>query len=462
MSGFAMKAKKEGVTFARQTANHTVSGENRTGIPMQLKERMELSPGLSFDDVRVQYNSVLPTRLDTPAYTQKNQVEVGSGQEHHLPHELGYVVQQKMGNVRANGRHSSDAALNTDPGLEHQADEIGTGRCSPPAQYNAEHGFEEVVQCQFDANALIDGVIGILSQDEFESMRKKLVGLKPRIVVKKVKELLDRNNKLIGNKRREIYQLFFEFYGLNVIRMTPQDMIKIAQDMMIWDINTDYGEVILQDESSFINALNAIYNTKTGAELLTRLAANTTANPNKGVSITIGNSQGGPYIAEKNNTDDEYLGGRRDAATGFVKNIGAGNGADSHIFMHSEALNQIYKKKYNVGLTGDLRAMLAHELIHALHAQMGVKPTVKMLREAPVRGILPTLFNFCQNLFGWSTERKFPEFSEFGGPYGGTPDDVPVTGIRDDFMYPDLLEEIRHINENQIRQELGMDPREKY
>ena len=121
MSGAAIKMKKEErPNFVRKT--------NRTGIPLQLKERLEQNTGVSFDDVRVHYNSALPAKLDALAYTKGNQVEIGPGQERHLPHELGHVVQQKLGMVRANARHASGEALNTDDGLERQADEIGAGR----------------------------------------------------------------------------------------------------------------------------------------------------------------------------------------------------------------------------------------------------------------------------------------------------------------------------------------------
>ncbi|MCH5275720.1 MAG: DUF4157 domain-containing protein [Lachnospiraceae bacterium] len=111
-----------------ENANQSVKKVNRTGIPTQLKERLEDSTGLSFDDVRVHYNSSLPAKLDALAYTKGNQVEIGPGQECHLPHELGHVVQQKLGVVRANAMHSSGVALNTDTRLEHQADEIGAGK----------------------------------------------------------------------------------------------------------------------------------------------------------------------------------------------------------------------------------------------------------------------------------------------------------------------------------------------
>lgn len=121
MSVTAIKEKKEErPNFVRRT--------NRTGIPLQLKERMEQNTGVSFDDVRVHYNSTLPAKLDALAYTKGSQVEIGPGQERHLPHELGHVVQQKLGMVRANARHASGVTLNTDAGLERQADEIGAGK----------------------------------------------------------------------------------------------------------------------------------------------------------------------------------------------------------------------------------------------------------------------------------------------------------------------------------------------
>ncbi|MCM1538847.1 MAG: DUF4157 domain-containing protein [bacterium] len=99
--------------------------ENRTGIPTPLKERMERHTGLSLDDVRVHYHSEMPKRLDALAYTQGNQVYIGPGQERHLPHELGHVVQQKQGKVYANARHESGVPMNTDRRLEREADEIG-------------------------------------------------------------------------------------------------------------------------------------------------------------------------------------------------------------------------------------------------------------------------------------------------------------------------------------------------
>ena len=130
MSGALMRIRKE--EESRNSAaggfSRTAGHGNHTGIPTQLKERVEQSTGMSLNDVRVHYNSILPAKLDALAYTKGNQVEISPGQERHLPHELGHVIQQKLGVVRANAVHSSGTLMNVDETLERQADEIGAGK----------------------------------------------------------------------------------------------------------------------------------------------------------------------------------------------------------------------------------------------------------------------------------------------------------------------------------------------
>ena len=94
---------------------------NLTGIPTQMKLDFEQRSGLSFDDVRVHYNSDKPAQLQALAYTQGTQVYVGPGQERHLPHELGHVVQQKQGRVKTN-RLIKNVPVNVEASLEHDAD----------------------------------------------------------------------------------------------------------------------------------------------------------------------------------------------------------------------------------------------------------------------------------------------------------------------------------------------------
>lgn len=130
------------VLHQERNRQSTAFGEDHTGIPAQLKKQVEDSTALELDDVRIHYNSGKPAELDALAYTQGTQVYLGPGQERHLPHELGHVIQQKLGMVRPDTRHESGAMLNTDQALERQADRIGAGgerialscvrRCSEP------------------------------------------------------------------------------------------------------------------------------------------------------------------------------------------------------------------------------------------------------------------------------------------------------------------------------------------
>ena len=96
---------------------------NQTGIPNNMKARFENLSGFSFDDVRVHYNSDKPAQLQALAYTQGNHVYIGPGQEKHLGHELGHVVQQKQGIVKPVS-YVGSVPVNTDSLLEKNADKI--------------------------------------------------------------------------------------------------------------------------------------------------------------------------------------------------------------------------------------------------------------------------------------------------------------------------------------------------
>lgn len=109
------------------TVNNVQKKENKadaTGIPAYTKSLFESSSGFSFDDVRVHYNSDRPARLNALAYTQGSQVYIAPGQERHLNHELGHVVQQKQGRVHAD-KNIAGFPVNTSEALESEADNLG-------------------------------------------------------------------------------------------------------------------------------------------------------------------------------------------------------------------------------------------------------------------------------------------------------------------------------------------------
>lgn len=191
MSGALMRIKKE--EESRNSAagdfSRTAGHVNHTGIPTQLKERVEQSTGMSLNDVRVHYNSILPAKLDALAYTKGNQVEISPGQERHLPHELGHVIQQKLGVVRANAVHSGGTLMNVDETLERQADEIGAGKRIALAQGIGEVtvqrcGFKNLMQDSHENS----GLVGFQSLMESSEEEEEEVEVDEEVETKKEEE----------------------------------------------------------------------------------------------------------------------------------------------------------------------------------------------------------------------------------------------------------------------------------
>jgi len=117
------------------------SGENKTGLPDNLKAGVENLSGISLDDVKVHYNSSQPAQLNALAYAQGTDIHVASGQEKHLPHEAWHVVQQAQGRVKPTMQMKDGVPINDDKGLEHEADVMGAKalggavRTEPIAQF---------------------------------------------------------------------------------------------------------------------------------------------------------------------------------------------------------------------------------------------------------------------------------------------------------------------------------------
>lgn len=98
---------------------------NNTGLPDNLKTGIENLSGMSLDDVKVHRNSDKPAQLQAHAYAQGANIQLGPGQEKHLPHEAWHVVQQKQGRVKPTMQMKGGVNVNDDKGLEKEADEMG-------------------------------------------------------------------------------------------------------------------------------------------------------------------------------------------------------------------------------------------------------------------------------------------------------------------------------------------------
>lgn len=109
----------------QEMANPTIqTKQNKTGLPDNLKSGMENLSGMSLDHVKVHYNSSKPASVQAHAYAQGKNIHLASGQEKHLPHELGHVVQQAQGRVKPTTSVNS-IAVNDSPALEKEADAMG-------------------------------------------------------------------------------------------------------------------------------------------------------------------------------------------------------------------------------------------------------------------------------------------------------------------------------------------------
>jgi hypothetical protein len=157
-TGTSRVAQLQGLSDARTSSTQPgliQRKENKTGIPDGLKAGMESVSGMSLNDVTVHRNSDKPAQLQAHAYAQGTDVHLAPGQEKHLPHELGHVVQQKQGRVAPTVQLKGQVPVNDSPSLEKEADSLGAKAKSLEA--SAEAGVaqlkgmeeEELVQGKF-------------------------------------------------------------------------------------------------------------------------------------------------------------------------------------------------------------------------------------------------------------------------------------------------------------------------
>lgn len=93
-------------------------------VPDPLKSSFEQMSGLSFKDVHIHYSSSKPAAIGAQAYAAGRHIYLGPGQERHLPHELGHVLQQKQKRVPSTMK-IGNIQINQDLSLEREADLLG-------------------------------------------------------------------------------------------------------------------------------------------------------------------------------------------------------------------------------------------------------------------------------------------------------------------------------------------------
>lgn len=109
-----------------------MSKNNNTGMPDEVKNKMERAFQTDFSDVKVHTNSEKASDIGALAYTQGSDVHFASGQynpgeqvgQRILGHELAHVVQQREGRVQPTTQ-AMGMPVNDDSGLESEADNLG-------------------------------------------------------------------------------------------------------------------------------------------------------------------------------------------------------------------------------------------------------------------------------------------------------------------------------------------------
>ncbi|MCC8170888.1 MAG: DUF4157 domain-containing protein [Parabacteroides sp.] len=106
--------------------------DNQTGMPGEIKQKMENSLGTDFSSVRVHPDSAKAPEVGALAYTQGTDIHFAPGQfkpdtttgQQLLGHELAHVIQQEKGLVQPT-TEIGGMAVNDDASLEHEADVLG-------------------------------------------------------------------------------------------------------------------------------------------------------------------------------------------------------------------------------------------------------------------------------------------------------------------------------------------------
>ncbi len=123
-----------------------VQRKSQSNLPQGLKSGMEAISGHNLDDVNVHYNSPKPAAIQAHAFAQGTEIHLGAGQEKHLPHELGHVVQQKSGDVPVTKQLKGKVGINDDPRLEADATRLGERALQVTCVSPNNGGFSGLVQ----------------------------------------------------------------------------------------------------------------------------------------------------------------------------------------------------------------------------------------------------------------------------------------------------------------------------
>lgn len=234
---------------------------NKTGLPDKIKNTIENKSGYSLDDVKVHYNSDKPAQLHALAYTQATNIYIASGQEKHLPHEAGHVVQQKQGRVKPTYYHNS-IPINDNATLEHEADTIPIqkNKYTNTSLQNSSTSAPIQMMKKFDD----EKILGILRTiNEFNHLDENSINL----------DYASRVNTLLS----EIYLVDFQFLAVTSISYDEDDQ-NLLPDKKIHQFDKKIKEKKLTIEKNELIISKLLKNLEINKSSLTKRELNIICN----------------------------------------------------------------------------------------------------------------------------------------------------------------------------------------
>lgn len=205
------------VNKEQEQQNHSINSSNEnnqqsndTGLPDDLKIKLETQSGLDLSGVRVYYNSPLPTALGAHAFTRGMNIYIASGAEKYLPEEGIHLLQQLQGQVKSeqsltNG--TDNVSINESNSLEteavttgNQLDKAPLPNAQPTHLKKPTAPTEEIVQRATKSSHYGDFTVDDAKYD-FDAAKTKLdflVDFKPKADVDATKVGL---SQLVRNKK---------------------------------------------------------------------------------------------------------------------------------------------------------------------------------------------------------------------------------------------------------------------
>ncbi len=163
----------------------SVTSGTKVSMPDGVKGKMENSFGTDFSNVNIHKDSGQATNMGALAYTQGNDVHFAPGQynpntregQELLGHELAHVVQQRQGRVKPDApQNKGGLSVNSDKGLENEADVMGKKAASSKfeknitsnfkANVNSSNSIQKSKNTQFKTNGFtyLNGTLPYVSQ----------------------------------------------------------------------------------------------------------------------------------------------------------------------------------------------------------------------------------------------------------------------------------------------------------